>query len=111
MSYNKHHNLAPGSDSESWQIADDERPMALCIQQRRSAWVFPYHRFAWAEGHNSEVRVAFATHIVTLSGHGLSALLTALINHSVVRIIEPTEAEAQFATGRGITSVTVSLIR
>ena len=40
-----------------------------------------------------------------------AGLLTALINHSVVRIIEPTEAEAQFATGRGITSVTVSLIR
>lgn len=111
MSYNKHLSLGPGLDSESWQIAEEERPLALCIQQRRCAWIFPYIRLAWVEGNNSEVRMVFATHVVQLSGHGLAALLTALLSQSVVRIVEPTEAEAQFAAGRGVSSVVVSVLK
>jgi hypothetical protein len=37
---------------------------------------------------------AFASHVVTVSGHGLAALLEALATQSVVRLVQPTENEA-----------------
>jgi len=81
-----------------WQIApeDGAKPLSLAVQQRRRAWVFPWHRFVWAEGDNSEVQIAFATHLIKISGHGLAALLAALATQRVVLISQPTESEATF---------------
>jgi hypothetical protein len=86
----------------------------LVVQLRRRAHVLPYFRFVHAEGENSQVKIAFASHLIT--GHGLAALLAALATHRVVRIIQPTENEAKFGVrgpgtakydGPGITDITI----
>jgi hypothetical protein len=62
------------------------------------------------------VKIAFASHLVTVGGHGLAALLAALATHRVVRVIQPTENEAKFGVrgtgslkcnGPSITDITV----
>ncbi len=105
--------------SEDWQLetSADLKPAHLVVQLRRRAHVFPWMRFVFAEGDNDQVRIAFATHTVTVSGHGLAALLAALAAQQVVRLIQPTENEAKFGvrgpnagryTGPGITEITVT---
>jgi hypothetical protein len=104
--------------SEDWQLADEDgsKPASLVVQLRRRAHVLPYFRFVYAEGDNSQVTIAFDSHIVTVTGHGLAALLAALATHRVVRIIQPTENDAKFGVrgpgaakynGPGITDITV----
>jgi hypothetical protein len=92
--------LIPPSElaSEDWQLADDgaAKPTALVVQLRRQAFVLPYFRFIFAEGNNSVVRIAFASHMVNVSGEGLAALLPAFASQSVIRIIQPTDTEANF---------------
>jgi len=104
--------------SEDWQLADEDgsKPASLVVQLRRRAHVLPYFRFVYAEGDNSQVKIAFASHRVTVTGHGLAALLAALATHRVVRVSQPTESEANFGVrgpgtakynGPGITDITV----
>lgn len=104
--------------SEDWQLADDSaaKPTALVIQLRRRAHVLPWFRFLYAEGDNAIVRIAFGSHLVIVSGHGLAALLAALATQRVVRLIQPTESEAKFGvrgesqtkqTGPSIANITV----
>jgi hypothetical protein len=106
------------SVSEDWQTAGDERPRpgALIVQLRRYAHVLPYFRFVCAEGDNHQVRIVFASHLVTVTGQGLASLLAALASQAVVRLIQPTESEASFGvrgvnsnriTGPSITEITV----
>lgn len=110
----------PGSElaSEDWQLADHDgsKPASLVVQLRRRAYVLPYFRFICAEGDNSQVKIAFASHLLTVNGHGLAALLGALATHRVVRVIQPTENEAKFDVrgtgstrynGPSITEITV----
>jgi len=39
------------------------------VQLRRRAHVFPWMRLVFAEGDNDQVKIAFATHTVTVSGY------------------------------------------
>ena len=84
--------------SEDWQLAgeDTKRPPTLIVQLRRRTYILPWFQFAHAEGDNSFVKIAFASHLVTVSGHGLAALLAALATQSVVRLVQPGENEAKF---------------
>jgi hypothetical protein len=113
-------NLLTASElaSEDWQIAeaDTARPLSLVVQLRRRAHVLPYPRLVFAEGDNSRVVIAFASHLVTVNGHNLAALLAALADQRVIRIIEPTDNESKFGvrgdsstrvTGPSITDISV----
>ena len=104
--------------SEDWQLAEEDTktPTALVVQLRRCAHILPYFRLIYAEGDSRQVRIAFASHSVTVTGNGLAALLAALSTQSVVRIVQPTETEAKFGirgpnatkvNGPEITSITV----
>jgi hypothetical protein len=96
--------------SEDWQLTADNapRPLALVVQLRRYAHILPYFRLVYVEGDNSQVKIAFASHLVTVSGHGLAALLAALSSQQVARIMQPMESEATFrAAGPTITGITV----
>jgi hypothetical protein len=97
-------NSGPESASEDWQLAGEDgskKPASLVVQMRRRAYVLPYFRFIYAEGDNGLVRIAFASHIVTVTGHGLAALIAALAMNGVARISQPTENEARFGV-RGV---------
>ena len=105
--------------SKDWQLETnaDLKPAHLVVQLRRRAHVLPWMRFVFAEGDNDQVKIAFASHTVTVAGHGLAALLAALAAQQVVRIIQPSENEAKFGvrgsnagryTGPGVTDITVA---
>ena len=104
-------------ESPDWQLAAKEStPVSLVVQQRAGVHILPWMRFVWAEGDNSTVKLAFASHMVTVKGQGLAALLAAVAAHGVFRLIEPSEREAQFGvrgsgankyTGPSIESITV----
>jgi hypothetical protein len=112
-------NSGPELASEDWQLASEDgakKPAALVVQLRRRAYVLPYFRFIYAEGDNSLVRIAFTSHVVTITGYGLAALIPALAMNLVVRIVQPTENEARFGvrgpgvakhSGASITDITV----
>jgi len=85
-------------ESPDWQFAEEDahKPASLIVQLRRSAFVLPWFRFVCAEGNNTRVSITWATHSIEIVGHGLAALLAALAGQRVIRVIEPSENEAQF---------------
>ena len=92
-------------------------PSSLLVQLRRRAHVLAWFRVVYAEGDNSEVTLMFASHIVTVKGHGLATLLAAVSTQRVVRLVQPTENEAKFGfrgsaadkyDGPGITDISVT---
>ena len=95
--------------SEDWQLVDEgsSKSTSLAVQLRRRAYVLPYFRLVYAEGDNALVKIAFASHLVTVGGNGLVALLAALASNLVVRLIQPTESEASFGV-RGAGAVKYS---
>lgn len=109
------------SVSEDWELEEvDAKPASLVVQLRRSAHVFPWFRFVCAEGDNSQIRITFASHLVTVTGNGLAALLAAISSQRVARIIQPSENEAKFGVrgpaansvhGPCITDITVEEFR
>ena len=104
--------------SEDWQLAEDgaSKPSSLVVQLRRRVYVLPYFRLIYTEGDNALVKIAFASHIVTVTGHNLAALIAALAKNLIVRIVQPMENEARFGvrgtastkySGPSITNITV----
>ena len=96
------------SVSEDWQLEDMDgaKPASLVVQMRRTAHVFPWFRFVCAEGDNGQIKITFASHLVTVTGNGLAALLAAVSSQRVVRIIQPSENEAKFGVrGPGAASI------
>jgi hypothetical protein len=85
-----------GSASESWLLADEDGApsTSLMVQLRRRALVLPYRRFLYAQGNDAEVQIAFASHLITVTGHGLGSLLIALATQQALRLIQPTGSEA-----------------
>jgi hypothetical protein len=107
--------------SEDWVLSKEgaPKPPCLAVQLRRISYVLPYFRFVYASGDQSQVHIEFSSHIVTVSGHALAPLLTALAENRVFRVIEPTENEAKFAvrgaaaapySGPAITAITVEKV-
>ena len=106
-------------ESPDWQIAEDEthKRASLVVQLRRGAFVFPWFRFVYSEGDNTRVEIVFSTHAISVTGQGLAALLAAIAAQRVIRVIEPSQHEAQFGVrgpgareyhGPAIHSITVT---
>jgi hypothetical protein len=107
--------------SEDWQLETDphSKPVSLLVQLRRSTHILPWFRFVYAEGDNSQVKITFTSHLVTVNGFGLAALLVALAAQKVVRLVQPSENEAKFgvrgegsskSAGPGISDITVEAL-
>jgi hypothetical protein len=102
--------IATPPDSDAWLLSPEDaaRPFSLIVQQRQLISVFPYIRLVWAEGSDNKIEICFATHTVAVSGHGLTILLTALAEHRIVRLVEPSANEAKFRNvGPTITSISI----
>jgi hypothetical protein len=102
---------APTSAQDSdWQLADERHPRQACleIRLRQQVYILPYFRFTYAEGTPSLLRIFFASHSVAITGHGLGVLHSALAAHRVLSITQPTENDAKFRVGPGITSIVVT---
>ena len=101
--------MATDSASEpAWQVAADGRSASVLIRLRQRSYVFPWSLFLGAEGTDAEVRLIFHTHVVSVQGAGLTALLGDLATQSVSELIEP-DRSAKFthAPGPCITALTV----
>ena len=82
--------------------------------------MLPYFRLVCAEGDNALVKITFTSHMITVTGYGLTTLLLALASDIVVRLNQPTENEARFGvrgsssahySGPSITDITVEEIK
>jgi hypothetical protein len=98
-STNTNNNTALASD---WALAKDEqKAVSLIVHMRRSSLALPWFRFVYAQGDDSKLQLIFATHLVSIDGEGLGALLEAAANQRVISITEPTQSEAKFSV-RGL---------
>jgi hypothetical protein len=86
-----------GSASENWLLTDENssQSASLVVHLRRRSLVLPYCRFLYAEGNNAQVQIAFASHLITVTGHGLASLLTALAARQALRLIQPAESDVK----------------
>jgi hypothetical protein len=102
--------MATASVSESaWRVAQTGRAASLIVQLRQRSYVFPWSLFLFAEGTDAEVRATFHTHVVTVQGAGLRALLSDLAAQTVCELTEP-DRTAKFSQSSGphVTAVSVT---
>ena len=87
----------------------DERVTSLLLDFKQRLIVLPWNLFLFAEGTDAEVRATFHTHVVTVEGSGLRALLLAFASQSVAHLTEP-DRTAKFSSpgpGPHITALSV----
>jgi hypothetical protein len=69
-----------------WVISAGDPVGTLEIVLRKQTLVLSWHQFVYAEDDSEQVRVAFASHDVVISGAGLDPLLSAIAGHRVVSL-------------------------
>jgi hypothetical protein len=92
--------ITGSADKSTWQEAFVDRIVALRIMLARRNFVVPWSQFLYAEGDEEEVRLAFSTHDVIVSGFGLGALLAQVSEQRLAALREPARADA-FTTSAG----------
>ena len=81
-------------DSEkSWIAREHDRPAGVEIRLLKDTLVLPWSQFLYAEGGNEKISVAFSTHDILVTGHGLGTLLADLSAQRVSVMQEPSKAE------------------
>jgi hypothetical protein len=102
--------MALAGDHLPWESGHpDERVTSLLLDLKQRLIVLPWSLFLFAEGTDAEVRATFHTHVVTVEGSGLRALLLAFASQSVAHLTEP-DRTAKFASphpGPQITALSV----
>jgi hypothetical protein len=94
---------------QGWLVTEKGRSPALLMRLRQRSYVLSWSLFLFAEGTEAQVRVVFHTHVITIEGAGLSALLSDLAQQVVTELIEP-DRTAKFSrsTSPLISSLSVS---
>ncbi len=76
-----------------WVINAGDPVATLEIVLQKQTVVLSWHQFVYAEGDSEQVRMAFASHDVVISGSGLDPLLAAIAAHRVASLRESVRAE------------------
>lgn len=77
-----------------WSVnTEPQRNPALQLILLKRTFVLPWSRFIYAEGDLSEVRAAFTTHDVVVTGYGLDRLLADLAAQRVIAIRQPARSD------------------
>ena len=76
----------PLADKSPWIIRTDSIPATLEVILPKETLILSWNQFVYAQGGDDEVRIAFASHDVTVRGAGLSPLLPAIAGHHVASI-------------------------
>ncbi len=76
-----------------WVISAGDPVATLEIVLQKQTVVLSWHQFVYAEGDSEQVRMAFASHDVAISGSGLDPLLAAIAAHRVVSLRESIRSE------------------
>ena len=91
-----------------WVIGAGDPAATLEIVLQKQTVVLSWHQFVYAEGDSEQVRMAFASHDVLISGSGLDPLLAAIAAHRVVSLRETVRAERfSVQAGRFISEIVV----
>lgn len=92
-------------------VSSDIGSSNLEIVLLKRTFVLPWSQFLFAEGGNDELRLAFSTHDVLVTGSRLGMLLQDLSARKLGRLQEPARPE-RFAssTGPQITSISVQKV-
>ena len=69
-----------------WVISAGDPVGTLEIVLQKQTVVLSWHQFVYAEGNSEQVRMAFASHDVVISGSGLDQLVAAIAAHRVVSL-------------------------
>jgi hypothetical protein len=73
----------------AWSISTDGPIQGIQIDLLKQTVIFPWSQFLYAEGDDTQIRIIFAMHEVTVVGSGLSLLLVDVREQCVVRLREP----------------------
>ena len=87
----------PLIDKSPWTISADSMAPTLEVVLAKQTLILSWNQFVYAEGSDDEVRIAFASHDVTVRGAGLSSLLHAIPGHRVTSTREVARSE-RFST-------------
>ena len=92
-------------------VSSDIGSSNLEIVLLKRTFVMPWSQFLFAEGGNDEIRLAFSTHDIIVTGSRLGLLLEDLSAQKLSRLQEPARQE-RFAsvTGPQITSISVQKV-
>ncbi len=84
---------AVSAGNAPWVISAGDPVATLEIVLQKQTVVLSWHQFVYAEGDSEQVRMAFASHDVVISGSRLDPLLSAIAAHRVVSLRESVRAE------------------
>ena len=94
--------------SAPWVISAGDPVATLEIVLQKQTVVLSWHQFVYAEGDSEQVRMAFASHDVVISGSGLDPLLAAIAANRVVSLRESIRSERFSAqAGRFVNEIVV----
>ena len=100
-------NVVPAGNAP-WVISAGDSAATLEIVLQKQTVVLSWHQFVYAEGDSEQVRMAFASHDVVISGSGLDPLLAAIGTHRVVSLRESVRSERFSAqAGRFVNEIVV----
>ena len=92
-------------------VSDDIGSANLEIILLKRTFVLPWSQFLFAEGGNDEIRLAFSTHDVIVTGSCLDSLLQDLSYQRLTRLQESSRPERfSSVTGPQITSISVQKV-
>ena len=80
----------------------------LQINLIKRTYVLPWSQFLFAEGDADEIRIAFSTHDVVITGGKLDAMLPEIADQRVTLLKEPGRAE-YFASFSGLHITNISI--
>ncbi len=96
--WNENMNTVLTDSQKPWKPTTQERPAGLEVILLKRTYVLPWHQFLYAEGGDDEIRLAFTTHDVLVSGVGLGSLLRELAAQRIARLQQPARAD-RFTAG------------
>jgi len=94
--------------ARTWTPATSERPTSLEIILLKRRLVIPWSQFLYAEGGEDEVRLAFSTHDILVTGNRLGALMKDLSAQRVSLLREPVRAE-RFGSDMGPQIISIAV--
>jgi hypothetical protein len=80
--------------SDCIEITHGSHAIGLQIDLIKRTYVFPWSQFVFAEGDADEIRIAFSTHDVVVSGSELGKLLANITAQRVSLLKEPVRAKS-----------------
>jgi hypothetical protein len=99
---------AVSAGNAPWVISAGDPVATLEIVLQKQTVVLSWHQFVYAEGDGEQVRMAFASHDVVITGAGLDPLLSAIAARRVVSLRESVRSERFSAqAGRFIGQIVV----